>query len=407
MMMKIDRGLALAVLLATASTALASHDADGQRNRRGRDNSGVQSLPQLTCPGAEGTEAAGAAQAAMNRTLLPNLSPPDKEAAFNTVVQLAEAGATAEPNNPHFPYLAAQAHAGLGHTEPAIAAYKKAGQMCPELVGELYNEGMRRFQQNDTTSAMAMWQGVVDVDSARLDATFNLGVLYSQRGDHQRAGALFRRVAASEAADSAAAENRVIAMQGVANAGANLFGQNKYREAAELFSFVNARDANNRDAWYNHALALYKLETWPALVPVATKLVEIDPLNYNAQIILFNAYKGISEASKAQNDTATERRNRLQALSVLERADALPVQVDNVQFESGSAGSVVVKGVVTGSAAAAGAPVQIAFTLVDAQGPVGESTVSVAAPAKGATANFEVTVPVSRPATSWRYRLAR
>jgi len=273
-------------------------------------------------------------------------------------------------------------------------------------VTELYNEGMRRFQQNDTTTAMAMWQGVVEVDSAQMDATFNLGVLYSQRGDHARAGTLFRRVAASEPADSAAAERRVIALSGVANAGANLFGQNKYREAGELFSFVNARDPNNRDAWYNHALSLYKLETWPALIPVATKLVELDPLNYNAQIILFNAYKGISEAAKAQHDTATERRNRMQALGVLERADALPVQVDNIQFEPGT-GSVVVKGVVTGAAAAAGTPVRLAFTLTDAQGSVGEATVNVAAPAKDATANFEVTVPVSRPATSWRYQLVR
>jgi len=407
--MKIDRGLALAMLLATAATAVAGTDVEAQRGRN-RNSSGAQSLPTLTCPGAERSEAAGTAQGTLNRTILPNLSAADKEAAFNTAIQQAEAGAAAEPANPYFPHIAAQAHMGLGHTEAAVAAYRKAGELCPELmattVTELYNQGLQKFAANDTTGALALWQGVVDLDSTRTDATYNLGVLYANRGDAARSAVAFRRVATAPVAegDTAAADRRTTAMTAVLSSGATLFGQNKFRESAEIFNFVHSNDPNNRDAWYNHALALYKLEDWTGLIPVATRLVAIDPLNYNAQIILFNAYKGISEASKARSDTATEKRNRDLALRTLEGADALPVQIDGITIANGQ-----ISGTVTGGAAATGSPVALEFTLYNGNQVLSTETVRITAPAKGANAQFGPlgTANPDFRVTGWKYRIVR
>ena len=407
--MKIDRGLALAMLLATAATALAGTDAEAQRGR-GRGNSGTQSLPAVGCPNAARSDAAGTAQGTLNRTLIPNLSQADKETAFNTAIQQAEAGAAAEPTNPYFPYIAAQAHMGLGHTDAAVAAYRKAGELCPEMlastVTELYNQGLAKFTSNDTTGAIALWQGVVDLDSTRTDATFNLGVLYGNRGDQVRSAAAFRRVATAPVAegDSAAADRRTTALSAVLSSGATLFGQNKFREAAEIFSFVHGQDPNNRDAWYNHSLALYKLEDWNALIPVSTRLVSIDPLNYNAQIILFNAYKGISEASKARGDTATEKRNRDLALRTLEGADALPVQIDAITINNGQ-----ISGTVTGGTAATGSPVALEFTLYNGAQVIGTETVRITAPAKGENAQFGPlgTANADARVTGWKYRIVR
>ncbi|HEX6911180.1 MAG TPA: tetratricopeptide repeat protein [Longimicrobium sp.] len=407
--MKIDRGLAVAVLLATAGTALAGTDADAQRGR-GRGNSGTQSLPQVSCPNAQPTDAAGTAQGTLNRTILPNLSQADKEAAFNTAIQQAEAGAAAEPTNPHFPYIAAQAHLGLGHIDAAVAAYRKAGELCPEMltstVAELYNQGLVKFSANDTTGALQLWQSVVELDSTKTDATFNLGVLYANRGDQVRSAAAFRRVATAPTAegDSAAAERRSIALNAVLSSGAALFGQNKFREAADIFTFVHTNDPNSRDAWYNHALSLYKLEDWTGLIPVATRLVSIDPLNYNAQIILFNAYKGISEASKARGDTATEKRNRDLALRTLEQADALPVQIDGITISNAQ-----ISGTVTGGSVATGTPVALEFTLYNGAQVVATETVRVTAPAKGENAQFGpvgTAIPDAR-VTGWKYRVVR
>jgi len=407
--MKIDRGLALAMLLATAATAVAGTDAEAQRGRN-RNTSGAQSLPTLTCPGAERSEAAGTAQGTLNRTILPNLSAADKETAFTTALQQAEAGAAAEPANPYFPHIAAQAHMGLGHTEAAIAAYRKAGELCPELmattVAELYNLGLQKFAANDTTGALTLWQGVVDLDSTKTDATYNLGVLYANRGDVARSAVAFRRVATAPVpeGDTAAADRRTTAMTAVLSSGAALFGQNKFRESAEIFNFVHTNDANNRDAWYNHALALYKLEDWTGLIPVATRLVSIDPLNYNAQIILFNAYKGISEASKARSDTATEKRNRDLALRTLEGADALPVQIDGITIASGQ-----ISGTVTGGSAATGSPVALEFTLYNGAQVLSTQTVRITAPAKGENAQFGPlgTANPDFRVTGWKYRIVR
>ncbi len=407
--MKIDRGLALAMLLATATTAVAGTGAEAQRGRN-RNSNGAQSLPTLTCPGAQRSEAAGTAQGTLNRTIIPTLSAADKEAAFNTALQQAEAGAAAEPTNPYFPHIAAQAHMGLGHTDAAVAAYRKAGELCPELmastVTELYNQGLQKFTANDTTGALALWQGVVDLDSTRTDATFNLGVLYGNRGDAARSAAAFRRVANSPVAegDSAAADRRSTAMNAVLSSGATLFGQNKFREAAEIFDFVHTNDPNNRDAWYNHSLALYKLEDWNALVPISTRLVSIDPLNYNAQIIQFNAYKGISEASKARGDTATEKRNRDLALRTLEQADALPVQIDGISISNGQ-----ISGTVTGGSAATGSPVALEFTLYNGAQVLSTETVRITAPAKGANAQFGPlgTANADARVTGWKYRIVR
>jgi tetratricopeptide (TPR) repeat protein len=408
--MKIDRGLALAMLLATGATAVAGTDAEAQRGRNRNNSSGAQSLPTLTCPGAQRSEAAGTAQGTLNRTILPNLSAADKEAAFNTALQQAEAGAAAEPTNPYFPHIAAQAHMGLGHTDAAVAAYRKAGELCPELtattVAELYNQGLQKLGVADTTSTIALWQGVVALDSTQNEATYNLGVLYNLRGDAARSAAVFRRVATMPVAagDTAGADRRTTALSAVLSSGAALFGQNKFRESAEIFNFVHSNDANNRDAWYNHALALYKLEDWTGLVPVATRLVSIDPLNYNAQIILFNAYKGISEASKARGDTATEKRNRDLALRTLEQADALPVQIDGITIANGQ-----ISGTVTGGSAATGSPVALEFTLYNGAQVLSTETVRITAPAKGENAQFGPlgTANPDFRVTGFKYRIVR
>jgi len=199
-------------------------------------------------------------------------------------------------------------------------------------------------------------------------------------------------------------ETRAGVLSGLVAVGVQHFQANRFGEAAQVFGEVHRADPNHRDAWYNHALALYKAERWQDLIPVASRVVQIDPLNYNARIILFNAYKGLSDAAKTARNTSVETANRQQALATLTAADALPVQVDQVQTRL-EEGSATISGQVTGGTARAGTPVRMDFTFYGPTGPVGTQSVTVNAPAKEATAPFTVTLNTTTPVTGWSYRV--
>ena len=417
--MKIERGLVYALGVA-AVTACGGAAGGGT----GPTPGGSASLPQVACATGNlvATPQANAAQAALNRTLVVQ---GDARVPFYTqALQQAQAGIAADAQNPYHFFLAGQAYVGLNNLAEAGQMFDRTLQICPEFASEIdplreqawaaeLNRGLGLYQGGDTTGAVTAWEAAAQFYSRRPDVFYNLGVVYGQRGDYPRAIQSYRRalaVADSTPGDTAAAilqseaEMRAASLTGLLSAGAQLFGRDQFRESAEAFRYLTQIDPNNRDAWYNLALALYKLETWSDLVPVARRVVQIDPANYNAQIILFNAYKGLSDQAKAQNNAAAERENRDLALQTLERADALPVQVDGITMTNGDA-NVTLRGTVTGGSAAQGSPVQLEFTATGTSGDLGTQTVTVAAPAKGATANFEVTIPTQGTATSWRYRI--
>ncbi|HET6765625.1 MAG TPA: hypothetical protein VFH27_18225 [Longimicrobiaceae bacterium] len=401
--------------LAVAAALLATTALGGTAHaQRGRGN-----LPQVTCGAAmpEATREAQAAEAALDRTLLPRLSDADKQRFYTTALQQATAGITAKPDNPYHHFLAGRAHAGMGHLSEATAAFDKALQLCPgfadevksartEAIDAAFNGAIAKYAAGDTTAAIAGWETVAALDSTRAEAIFNLGVAYGQRGDLARSTAAYRRILALNVApsDTAGADRRIASMGALLSAGANLFQQNKFAEAHDIFVSLRNADPNNRDAIYNDALSLYKTNRWTDEVPVATRLLTLDPLNYNAQIILFNAYKGLAEEATTARDTAKARINRNLALHTLEAADALPVQVSDIQL-SGGPGSVTIKAVVTGAAAPAGVSRRMEFTVTNAQGPVGTGIATFTTPAKDAKTNIEVTIPTTGTVTSWRYRL--
>jgi len=417
--MNMQRGGLLAALgIAAVAAACASTGTGGAVATAPTGGvSGARSLPQVTCAAGPpaATLQAAAAQAALNRTMLP-LSAADKQAAYTTALQQAEAGTAADANNPYHYFLAGEAHAGLGHPAEAARAFSRTLELCPGFASDVsdarsaaaeaaFEAGLAAYQAGDTATALAQWSAVPQLDSVRTDAWFNQGVVYMQRGDMVRAVENYRRVLAAPvvAGDTSAANRRGTALTALVSAGASLFQQDKFREAHDVFSQLRTMDPNNRDAVYNDALALYKMERWADLAPVAARLTQMDPLNYNAQIILFNAYKGLSEAAKARNDAATERTNRDLALRTLTLSDSLPVQVSDVSVAQTATG-ITISGTVTGQSARAGTPIQLEFTATNAQGPVGTATVTVAAPAKDQTAKFEVAITTTAPATSWRYR---
>ncbi|MQA89550.1 MAG: tetratricopeptide repeat protein [Gemmatimonas sp.] len=174
------------------------------------------------------------------------------------------------------------------------------------------------------------------------------------------------------------------------NIGVSLFNANEYIRAAEAFGRVTEVQANHRDAWYNQANALYAAEVWEDLVPIAEELVEVDPLNENAALILARAYRELDDNPAA--------------LEALERVEALPIFIDELQMVPG-ADATTVTGTVIGKAASPGTPIQLTFTFYDDSGEVGTESVTVNAPAPEESTTFRA--QFAAPASAYRYDMVQ
>jgi len=403
--MRFDRRLFLALGASAVAGACAAAGT-------GAGGAGASSFPSVSC--AEGVPVAPSAGAVTaQRSLLLGRS----QEAFTG----AQEAATAEPGNPQNQFLLGQTAVAVGNFEEASKAWERTVELCPAFEAEVQQErergwatafqvGLEAYQQNDTATAVASWQRANELYTGRPDAYYNLGVVYSQRGDLVQAAQAYREALSivermpadtSAAEMTSRAETRQNALSGLLSVGARQFQAEQFGPAIEVFQYLTRVDPNSRDAWYNYALALYKQERWADLAPVAQRVVQIDPLNENARIILFNAYKGQAEAA-AQN-TAAQRDLQNQALRTLEAVEALPVQVDEVRFESPEGGQPVLTARVTGNRANAGQQVRLTFTFYGPSGQVGTQTTTVAAPAKGQTTNLQVPLPQGQLVTSFSY----
>ncbi|MEX0912776.1 MAG: tetratricopeptide repeat protein [Gemmatimonadota bacterium] len=170
------------------------------------------------------------------------------------------------------------------------------------------------------------------------------------------------------------------------NIGISLFQAGQHVRAADAFGQVVEVQPRNRDAWFNRANALYAAEEWGALTEIGDEIVAADPLNETVALILARAYRELE-----QNQDA---------LTSLERLEALPVLIDELQLQPQSDRSVVL-GTVIGNAASAGDSIRLEFTFYDDSGELGSETVTITAPAPEQTTEFEVVFPETAMAYSY------
>jgi tetratricopeptide (TPR) repeat protein len=410
--MNTRNGLLLAVGAATLGTLLAGGQAAAQRN-----HAGAASLPQVTCAsGAKVSTAAADAQASINQTYLPR-NASQKGTLFQQAYDKAMAGAQAEPNNPFNYFVAATAAVGMNQVARADSLYAKTVQLCPEFASEvdparkgLGGQAMESArvaitERHDTAAAITLWQTASQLDSTLTDASFYAAYFSARRGNVAAAIPFYQRLLAAPApaaTDTNGVERRGIAFDEILAYTGTLINGEKYTDADALLRTLNRIDPKNRNALYYRSLALYKLERWNDLLPVSQAVLAVDPLNENEHLILFSAHKGLADAAKAQNNTAADQQHRMAAIAAV--PDSLPVTVDQIDVNTQGA-TTTVKGQVKGGSARAGAPIRLEFTLTNPNGDVGTGTVTVAAPARDATANFELPIQTTGPVTSFRYRL--
>jgi tetratricopeptide (TPR) repeat protein len=143
------------------------------------------------------------------------------------------------------------------------------------------------------------------------------------------------------------------------NAGVIASQAEAQEDAAKLFEAALARNAFQRDALNNLAATYLKLKRFDAILPVARRLVAVDPANPDNQLFIALAYQGMMNASKAPaaKKAYADSLTKYNGLS-----QAMPVRVTFNEFTRGESRAVLgmtvegVKGATPAARTAAGRP---------------------------------------------------
>ena len=182
-------------------------------------------------------------------------------------------------------------------------------------------------------------------DAPRMQAT--LAQMVSLTGDKAALGAVY----ADQLANPAKYDDLALT-----NAGVIASQANNTADAARLFEAALAKNPMQRDALNNLTASYYTLKQYQQMIPVAQRLLAVDPANPDNPLFLAFAYKGLYEAARspALRKAYTDSLVKYNQLS-----QAMPVKVSFTEFTRGDTRAVLGMNVealkVSGAAARAGA----------------------------------------------------
>jgi tetratricopeptide (TPR) repeat protein len=398
------------MLVLALGAPLAAVPSDAQRDPRA-------GIPDVSCPGSPRI-ARGLAQVrdALDRAAVEQGAPRERHLA--DALALARAAMVTDSANPFHAFVLAEAAAAAGEPREAAAALRRAVALCPALEdgARLVRQqgysvavaaGVDAYRAGDTGAATAAWEGAAELHPGGADAHYNLGIVHAQQGDAATALERYRAALAASAPggsslDAHALRRHVLlAMQGVAAA---LFRGERFAEAAGVFEEVLTAAPEDRNARYNRTQALYQLRRWDEVVTEATRVVELDPLNHNAWLLLHGAHRELAEQARLRGDAGQEQAQSAMAERALGAGDALPVRLTAVDL-AGDHATATLSGRVSGGVADPGRTLDLEITLTDGRTPVGTGTASITVPPEGEERAFSLVIEVAAPALSFRYRV--
>jgi Flp pilus assembly protein TadD len=360
------------------------------------------------------------------------------------MVHLRE-GMQRDADNARVWLLAGTVLAGMGEMAEADQAFVRALQLHPAYADDIesereqawidaFNTGIELMDQQRYDEAIRLLENAQLIYRQRPEALMNLGAMYANTGQTEQALRAFEQAAdatRSPLFDQLDAEQqdawtrmRDMAQLNIAQisaaAGVDAFQEDNFAQAEAHFQRAMEINPHSRDYLYNYAQALWAQasgmedvveaegpgaaearQQLPALYTrieeAADKLRVIDPNNETMYIIAARAkrMRGLLEGDEPAGQQA--------ALRLLEQHDALPVLVEDVQVHV-DGDAVAISGRMKNRKATAGAPVQIQFTLLGADGrTVGQETITVNAPAADADEVFRARVASEGELAGWRY----
>jgi tetratricopeptide (TPR) repeat protein len=229
-----------------------------------------------------------------------------------------------------------------------------------------------------TEEAATAYRELLAVDDLAEGTLFNIGI------------GLFR---AQDFLQAATAFERVIALNPVSHESLYNLGQSLFASAGALESEKSGASAARVQEIDTELVRLNE-----SLRTTAGKLLELDPTNRNAMMMLAQAQRSLAELGAGDADAL-----RREALATLETHAAMPFEVSNITVVPGE-GTVQILGRVTNLKAAPGTPLTIRFSAIDRQGnELAGEDVTITAPEVDASGNFQATLNVSDDAAGWKY----
>lgn len=378
----------------------------------------------------------------------------ERQDMYRQALAALEQGIAEEPNHAKTWFLAGAVYAALGQFAEADAAFDKAVELYPEYGEELvsereqawihaFNAGVAAMDTQDYPAAIAALEAANELYDARPEAYLNLGSLYANQGQPEKAVEALEKALAivtgptlqemtpetqqqwAEFAQMA----RINIGQLAGQAGIQAFQDEEYARSAEMFEAAAEQNPYSRDFRYNYVQALFAqaqeleeardsalareqaaeaeriegelLPLYDQLLTGFEAIQPIDPNNEMIYVIAARAHRmkgllGDEGAAKAGQD---------RALELLTQRDALPIEVSQLSIRTENSAAIV-NGTIKNRTVAPNASVTLRLTLLGISGDkVGEGDIAVTAPAAEADATFEGTIPVTGEIAGWKYEI--
>ncbi|MBW3628161.1 MAG: tetratricopeptide repeat protein [Gemmatimonadetes bacterium] len=399
----------------------------------------------------------------------------------DSALLLAQQGLLADSTNALYHAIAGEAQATRGDVAAAEASFRTALRLAPgsrEAIEtrretawkRLYNRGIATYRTNDVDATVATWEKANAIHpDAHHESYLNLAVLYTGKGDYDRAVQAYRSALAvldKPASGTPTAEEMKERSEARAaireSLGEILLYTEKYADAEKLYRDQLARDSTNvatrsslaaaiaaqpgrepeAAAMYDRLLSMRNLRvsdyqdigvalfTAKSYARSAEAFARVTQARPNSREALYNhanaLYAGQQWAALlpvAQRLVAAdplyedswlilikaqrETGRPQQALRSAEAIDAMPIRVKDLTARVAE-GRTTVRGTAVGNAAPAGSQVRLRFTFYGADGEqLGAPTTAVTAPAKDATTSFQVVLENPATVSGYKYEVVR
>jgi tetratricopeptide (TPR) repeat protein len=329
--MKLRTGLVLSAVVAGGTLAWAPADASAQTEPK--DNMWTRSATLYL------------SQAQSN----PN--PEEKRQRYEEALNVSMEGIENEPDNPQSYFQAGRALLGMGDFLRADSMFTQAEEIWPEYVEETqqwrefgwvqaYNAAIPALNAGNYDEAAQQLERAHTIYRGRPEAMLNLGQVYSQQGNDERAMEMYSmalevmRGPAFEQQDSVTQanwrENEVVAVFNVAQLHASA-GQ--YPEAAAAYESFLETDPGNTDALSNLAIVLINMEMPDSAQAIYERLLGSEGMGareyFNAGIGLFQGEQyelsamAFEKVVEVTPDSRDANYNLAQALYLIEDYERL------------------------------------------------------------------------------------
>ena len=313
--------------------------------------------------------------------------------------------------------------------DSALAVLRDANTIARYYPQGFYNLGATFANVSPAQPDSAIYYFKIAVEKAGTDPTlvetlkpaiFNLGFLYSAKGDQVAAIAEYRKYLAIDpasesvkrslatslrlagaTAEAVQIENQLMAagkLSGgeIAAVGVRLFNEKDYAGASEAFKKVLVIDPNNHDALFNLANTYLALNDGKSLITTAQKLLDTDPLNTLNVKLLANGWRLENNIDK-QVDVVT----LLQSMTTNISVEHFTVAKDGATLTGTATG---IEGRTNSDKVIPPAAMTVVFEFTDAAGAV-VATAKVSIPALAPNAKQDIAVDVTGAAImGWKYR---